>query len=155
MLLESYYIHCDEIVQTIDNLVSNVRSTEEIINIILDSNRNSLMLLSLKFQIGTLGLGAGVFASGFYGMNLENFIEKTDWGFALITGIASVVAITTIMWSLSGLRKVQRMTMMSKQHKVKTRTFVNSPMRSLEYKKADLNMCLTSYNAQDGHGQVN
>lgn len=135
MLLESYYIHCDEIVQTIDNLVSNIRSTEEIINIILDSNRNSLMLLSLKFQIGTLGLGAGAFASGFYGMNLENFIEETNWGFALITGIASVVAITTIMWSLSGLRKVQRMAMMSKQHKVKIHTFANSPMRSLEYKK--------------------
>lgn len=80
MLLESYYKHCDEIVQTVDNLVSNIRSTEEIINIILDSNRNSLMLLDLKFQIGTLGLGAGAFISALYGMNLQNFIEETNWG---------------------------------------------------------------------------
>lgn len=114
MLLESYYKHCDEIVQTVDNLVSNIRSTEEIINIILDSNRNSLMLLDLKFQIGTLGLGAGAFISALYGMNLQNFIEETNWGFGAVTGAVSAATVVVIMISLRHLRGVQRVTMMGK-----------------------------------------
>lgn len=112
MLLESYYKHCDEIVQTVGNLVSNIRSTEEIINIILDSNRNSLMLLDLKFQIGTLGLGGGAFIASLYGMNLQNFIEETNWGFWSVSGVVSVVAAVIIIYSLRNLRRVQRVTMM-------------------------------------------
>lgn len=112
MLLESYYKHCDEIVQTVGNLVSNIRSTEEIVNIILDSNRNSLMLLDLKFQIGTLGLGGGAFVASLYGMNLQNFIEESNWGFGAVSAIVSVVSIVIILYSLRHLRKVQRVTMM-------------------------------------------
>ena len=57
MLLETYYSHVDEIVQKAGSVMSNVKTTEEIINIILDSNRNQLMLLGLKFSIGLLSMG--------------------------------------------------------------------------------------------------
>ncbi|KAF5104235.1 hypothetical protein DV451_000843 [Geotrichum candidum] len=113
MLIESYYKHCDEIVQTVGNLVSNIRSTEEIVNIILDANRNSLMLLDLKFQIGTLGLGAGMFIASLYGMNLENFIEEENWGFGAVTGTVFVATAIVIMISLKNLYRVQRVTMSS------------------------------------------
>ncbi|KAJ2988100.1 hypothetical protein NUW58_g4152 [Xylaria curta] len=83
MLLESYYKLCDEIVQEAQNLVSSIRNTEEIIRAILDANRNSLMLLDLKFSVGTLGLAMGTFIAGLYGANLENFIEETNWGYGL------------------------------------------------------------------------
>lgn len=112
MLLEAYYKHCDEIVQTVGNLVSNIRSTEEIINIILDSNRNSLMLLDLKFQIGTLGLGGGAFIASLYGMNLQNFIEETNYGFFTVSGVVFVSSAIIILLSLKHLRRVQRITMM-------------------------------------------
>lgn len=112
MLLESYYKHCDEIVQTVDNLVSNIRSTEEIINIILDSNRNSLMLLDLKFQIGTLGLGAGAFISALYGMNLKNFIEESQYGFGGVTAVVMLSTFVVILMALRNLRRVRRVTMM-------------------------------------------
>uniref|UniRef100_A0A060TAN8 Magnesium transporter n=1 Tax=Blastobotrys adeninivorans TaxID=409370 RepID=A0A060TAN8_BLAAD len=117
MLLESYYKHCDEIVQTVGNLVSNIRSTEEIINIILDSNRNSLMLLDLKFQIGTLGLGGGTFIASLYGMNLMNFIEETNWGFLAVTGVVSITSLWIIIYCLRHLRRVQRVTMMNQSKK--------------------------------------
>lgn len=113
MLLESYYKHCDEIVQTVGNLASNIRSTEEIVNIILDANRNSLMLLDLKFQIGTLGLGAGMFIASLYGMNLENFIEEANWGFWGVSGVVTVCTAVVIVISLKNLYRVQRVTMMS------------------------------------------
>lgn len=113
MLLENYYKHCDEVVQTVGNLVNNIRSTEEIVNIILDSNRNSLMLLDLRFQIGTLGLGAGTFIASLYGMNLENFIEEAHWGFAGVSAIVIMSTACVIMVSLKNLYRVQRVTMMS------------------------------------------
>jgi magnesium transporter len=48
LLLEAYVKQIDGIVQEADQLASNMRNTEEIVNIILDANRNSLMLLDLK-----------------------------------------------------------------------------------------------------------
>src|SRR5216110_1903263 len=48
LLLEAYAKQVDGIVQEADQLASNMRNTEEIVNIILDANRNSLMLLDLK-----------------------------------------------------------------------------------------------------------
>ncbi|KAF5092349.1 hypothetical protein D0Z03_002909 [Geotrichum reessii] len=122
MLIESYYKHCDEIVQTVDNLVSNIRSTEEIVNIILDANRNSLMLLDLKFQIGTLGLGAGMFIASLYGMNLENFIEEENWGFGAVTGTVFLATAVIIIVSLKNLYRVQRVTMSSPTEARKRRT---------------------------------
>lgn len=113
MLLETYYKHCDEIVQTVGNLVSNIRNTEEIVNIILDANRNQLMHLDLKFQIGALGLAGGTFIASLYGMNLKNFIEESYWGFTGVTGIASMLTLWIILHFLKSLRRVQRVTMTS------------------------------------------
>ncbi|KAF6799498.1 inner membrane magnesium transporter mrs2 [Colletotrichum sojae] len=112
LLLESYNKLCDEIVQEAQNLVSSIRNTEEIIRAILDANRNSLMLLDLKFSVGTLGLAMGTFLVGLYGMNLKNFIEETDWGFASVSVISSVAALIVCWYGLIKLRKVQRVKMM-------------------------------------------
>ncbi|KAK9332323.1 hypothetical protein V1520DRAFT_324630 [Lipomyces starkeyi] len=112
MLLESYYKHCDEIVQAANITMSNVRTTEEIVNIILDANRNSLMLLELKFTIGALGLGGGALVAALYGMNLKNFMEDSGVGFWTISAFASAVVGAIIVVGLKNLRKVQRVTMM-------------------------------------------
>jgi len=53
LLLEAYVKQVDGIVQEADQLASNMRNTEEIVNIILDANRNSLMLLDLKVPPST------------------------------------------------------------------------------------------------------
>lgn len=111
MLLESYHKVCDEVVQEAGSLVSSIRNTEEIIRAILDANRNSLMLLDLKFSIGTLGLAMGTFLAGLYGMNLENFIEETKWGFAGVTSFSVVFSLLVCWYGLVKLRKVQRVKM--------------------------------------------
>ncbi|KAF9879427.1 inner membrane magnesium transporter mrs2 [Colletotrichum karsti] len=112
LLLESYNKLCDEIVQEAQNLVSSIRNTEEIIRAILDANRNSLMLLDLKFSVGTLGLAMGTFLAGLYGMNLENFIEETHWGFAGVTAMSVGFSLLVCWYGLVKLRKVQRVKMM-------------------------------------------
>ncbi|KAF7191404.1 Mitochondrial inner membrane magnesium transporter mrs2 [Pseudocercospora fuligena] len=93
LLLESYHKVADEIVQVSSNLVSAIRNTEEIVRAILDANRNSLMLLDLKFSIGTLGISAGMFIAALYGMNLENFIEESNYGFFGISGLCTVLSV--------------------------------------------------------------
>lgn len=81
------------------------------IRAILDANRNSLMLLDLKFSVGTLGLAMGTFLAGLYGMNLENFIEDTTWGFASITSASVFFSLLVCWYGLVKLRKVGRVRM--------------------------------------------
>lgn len=81
------------------------------IRAILDANRNSLMLLDLKFSVGTLGLAMGTFLAGLYGMNLENFIEETNWGFGVVTAVSSFFSLLVCWYGLVKLRKVQRVKM--------------------------------------------
>lgn len=133
MLLESYHKVCDEIVQASGDLVNSIRNTEEVyvvlaalrymvyeiymlmlmfsVKAILDANRNSLMLLDLKFSIGTLGLAAGTLVAGLYGMNLQNFIEESDFGFGAVTVTCFVCTAITCAYGLMKLRKIQRVRM--------------------------------------------
>jgi hypothetical protein len=78
---------------------------------ILDANRNSLMLLDLKFSIGTLGLASGTLISALYGMNLKNFIEESDLGFGLISAACVVFSAFVSLYGLMKLRKLQRVRM--------------------------------------------
>jgi magnesium transporter len=111
LLLESYHKVADEIVQISSNLVSAIRNTEEIVRAILDANRNSLMLLDLKFSIGTLGISVGMFIAALYGMNLENFIEESHWGFFGVSGTCTVLSIIACAYGFRKLRAVQRLSM--------------------------------------------
>ncbi|BCS02893.1 CorA family magnesium transporter [Aspergillus luchuensis] len=111
MLLESYHKVCDEIVQASGNLVTGIRNTEEVVKAILDANRNSLMLLDLKFSIGTLGLATGTLFSALYGMNLKNFIEESDLGFGAVSVTCFAITIVVCAYGLAKLRKLQRVRM--------------------------------------------
>ena len=82
---------------------------------ILDANRNSLMLLDLKFSIGTLGIGSGAFIAALYGMNLKNFIEESDYGFVGVSAWSFIFAALVCSYGLTKLRKVQRVSMWGKQ----------------------------------------
>ena len=86
------------------NLFSSVRA-------ILDANRNSLMLLDLRFSIFTLGLGAGTFIAALYGMNLKNFFEESELGFWGISAISAAFSTAVLVYGLGRLRKVQRVSM--------------------------------------------
>lgn len=47
---------------------ANVRHTEDIVELILDANRNSLLGLDLRVSIMTLGLTAGAMVAALFGM---------------------------------------------------------------------------------------
>ncbi|KPI41495.1 Mitochondrial inner membrane magnesium transporter mrs2 [Cyphellophora attinorum] len=111
MLLESYHKICDEIVEISGNLISNIRNTEEVVKAILDANRNQLMLLEIKFSVGTLGLAGGTLVAGLYGMNLNNFIEETDWGFGAVSAVCFGLSAIVCVEGMRRLRKVQKVRM--------------------------------------------
>lgn len=111
MLLETYYAHVEEVVQTIGSAISDVRTTEEIINIILDSNRNQLMLLGLRFSIGLLALGSALYVASLYGMNLENYIEEGNVGFVLVTTVSVISMAIIFTYSVRRLHRLQKMTL--------------------------------------------
>lgn len=111
MLLESYHKICDEIVEISGNLIGNIRSTEEVVKAILDANRNQLMLLEIKFSIGTLGLAAGTLIAGLYGMNLKNFVEESDFAFGGVSAVCFVLSALVSVYGMRKLRKVQKLRM--------------------------------------------
>lgn len=113
MLLETYYTQCDEYVQQAEALIQDIKSTEEIVNIILDANRNSLMLLELKATIYTLGFTVATLIPAFYGMNLKNFIEENNYGFGVIVFASIVMGLFVTGANFRVLRSVTRLTMLN------------------------------------------
>ena len=113
MLLETYYSHIDEIVQKTERSIRNIKTTEEIINIILDSNRNQLMLLGIQFSIGLFSLGGILFIGSIYGMNLENFIEETDYGYFLVVSTGVLSTAILYFFATRRLRSLQKMSLMN------------------------------------------
>ncbi|CAL1708609.1 unnamed protein product [Somion occarium] len=105
VLLESFAKQVEEIVNEAENMQSNVQSTQEIVELILDSNRNELLALDLKVSILTMGLGIGTLTAGLFGMNLKNHIEGNEYGFLAMT-LLSLVATGFISWS--GLRRLAK-----------------------------------------------
>lgn len=113
MLLETYYTQCDEYVQQAESLIQDIKSTEEIVNIILDANRNSLMLLELKVTIYTLGFTVATLLPAFYGMNLKNFIEESNYGFGGAVLFSIVAALMVTGANFKALRSVTKLTMLN------------------------------------------
>lgn len=111
MLLETYYTQCDEYVQQSESLIQDIKSTEEIVNIILDANRNSLMLLELKVTIYTLGFTIMALLPTFYGMNLKNFIEESIYGFFGVVGISLLAGLFVTRLNFKMLQNVTKLSM--------------------------------------------
>lgn len=112
MILETYYTHCDEVVQQAGSLISDIKATEEIANIILDANRNSLMLFELKVTIYTLGFTVATLVPAFYGMNLKNYIEESYYGFGAVVVLSIIQGLLITAWNFKKLHRVQKLTMM-------------------------------------------
>ncbi|GJN93504.1 hypothetical protein Rhopal_006561-T1 [Rhodotorula paludigena] len=108
LLLESFSKQCEEIVSEVETLSANVRHTEDIVELILDANRNSLLGLDLRVSIATLGLTAGALIAALFGM-LTSHLEETPYAFPLTTLLSFLLAgfVTTVgLRRLAQLRRV-------------------------------------------------
>ncbi|OJA20853.1 hypothetical protein AZE42_11489 [Rhizopogon vesiculosus] len=82
---------------------ANVQSTQEIVELILDSNRNALLALDLKVSIATMGIGTGALIAGLFGMNLKSHMEDMPYAFMAMSAFSSAVALL-VAWT--GLRRL-------------------------------------------------
>ncbi|KAE9404963.1 cora-domain-containing protein [Gymnopus androsaceus JB14] len=109
MLLESFSKQVEEIVNEVGNIDTNVQSTQEIVELILDSNRNALLALDLKVSIATFGVGTGALMTGLLGMNLTNHFESHPYAFYAMTGAAGLASFLVAFIGfrkLANLRKI-------------------------------------------------
>ncbi|XBW38302.1 hypothetical protein QEN19_003891 [Hanseniaspora menglaensis] len=127
MMLETYYYQFNELVQRLDTLITNIKSTEDIVNIMLDANRNALLLFELKVTIYTLGFTIATLMPSFYGMNLKNFIEDSEYGFVGIFCFSCMMAYIITFFNFKALRSVTRLTLMNNHTGQKTeKHFINA-----------------------------
>lgn len=108
VLFESFSKQVEEIVNEAESIESNVQSTQEIVELILDSNRNSLLALDLKVSIGTMGIGTGALVAGMFGMNLTSHLETTPYAFAGISALSAAVAILVASIGLRRLAQIRK-----------------------------------------------
>ncbi|KIK92228.1 hypothetical protein PAXRUDRAFT_34611 [Paxillus rubicundulus Ve08.2h10] len=109
ILLEFFSKQVEEIVNEAENTEANVQSTQEIVELILDSNRNALLALDLKVSIGTMGLGTGALVAGLFGMNLQSHMEDMPYAFLAMTIASTAIAALMAwggLWRLAKIRKV-------------------------------------------------
>jgi len=105
VLMESFSKQVEEIVNEAENIQSNVQSTQEIVELVLDSNRNQLLALDLKISIWTMGIGMGTLVAGMFGMNLKSSLEESDYAFGIMS-IASLIIAGLFSWN--GLRRLAK-----------------------------------------------
>ncbi|KAG2127903.1 uncharacterized protein EDB93DRAFT_1096300 [Suillus bovinus] len=103
VLLEFFSKQVEEIANEAENIEANVQSTQEIVELILDSNRNALLALDLKVSIATMGIGTGALIAGLFGMNLKSHMEEMPYAFMAMSTLSSAVALF-VAWA--GLRRL-------------------------------------------------
>ncbi|KAL4259002.1 Magnesium transporter [Pleurotus pulmonarius] len=108
VLLESFSKQVEEIVNEGETMQSNIQSTQEIVELILDSNRNALLALDLQVSIGTMGIGAGALIAGLFGMNLTSHIETSEYAFYVMSSFASTLAIFVAWAGFRRLAKIRK-----------------------------------------------
>ncbi|KAI8456811.1 hypothetical protein BY996DRAFT_4579143, partial [Phakopsora pachyrhizi] len=108
-LLESNSNFVEEILHEGRSLLTNIKSTEEIIELILDSNRNKLLALDLKVSMTTMGISSGALIAGLFGMNLRTNLEQQEYAFFIVSGlsIGTILLMVTTNWRrLRSMRRI-------------------------------------------------
>ncbi|KXN91819.1 Mitochondrial inner membrane magnesium transporter mrs2 [Leucoagaricus sp. SymC.cos] len=129
LLLESFSKQVEEIVNEAESIESNVQSTQEIAELILDSNRNALLALDLKVSIATMGLGTGALVAGLFGMNLTSRLEEHPYAFYLVTGMSTGVALIVAWAALHKLAKIRRVGLSRNIDKKSAKPWLPLPLR--------------------------
>ncbi|RDX46181.1 Mg2+ transporter protein cora-like protein [Lentinus brumalis] len=117
VLLESFAKQVEEIVNEAENIQSNVQSTQEIVELILDSNRNALLALDLKVSILTMGIGVGTLVAGVFGMNLRSHLEEHEFAFYAMTATAFAVSLGAAWIGVRRLSRIRKVGLSSNSRK--------------------------------------
>jgi magnesium transporter len=104
LLMETYLKQIEEIANVASSLTANMRTTEDIVNIMLDSQRNSLLLFELRLAMITMGLTGGAFIASLFGMNLVSSLENHPYAFFVVSGTAAAAASFAFVLAMRRMR---------------------------------------------------
>ncbi|KAI7865878.1 hypothetical protein BDF14DRAFT_1821004 [Spinellus fusiger] len=108
LLLEAYLKQTEEIAAKASTLRSHMRSTEEIVQILLNVSRNSLIWYDIRLSIITLSATiVGVYGA-LFGMNLKNYFEDDPFAFGLVTGISLLSGVGVFAVSVRKLKTLAK-----------------------------------------------
>lgn len=108
LLLESFDKQLEEVISYTDQMQANIGGTQEIVELILDSNRNQLLALELHVSIATLGFTGGALIASFFGMNLHTGLEENPMAFSVVCVSALAVVATCSAAGIRKIKKIQR-----------------------------------------------
>ncbi|KAI0790465.1 Mg2+ transporter protein cora-like protein [Abortiporus biennis] len=129
LLLESFAKQVEEIVNEAESIQTNVQSTQEIVELILDSNRNALLALDLQVSILTMGIGVGTLVAGLFGMNLKSHLEEQDYAF-LAMSVISMIVVSGFSWGgLHKLAKIRKVGLSARKPSEKKKGWLPLPLR--------------------------
>ncbi|TFK28513.1 magnesium transporter [Coprinopsis marcescibilis] len=129
ILLESFSKQVEEIVNEAETIEANVQSTQEIVELILDSNRNALLTLDLKVSIATLGIGTGALIAGLFGMNLKSQLEEHEFAFLAMCGASACLSFLITWMGLRRLAQIRRIGLSSSSGNSNQRPYIPLPLR--------------------------
>lgn len=96
-MLEFYAKQLEELGSQTTQLIQNIKSTQDIIRITLDSQRNSVMIMEVRIAMASFGISFGTLVAGIFGMNLKSGFEMDPLLFYGTTlGIVSSTAILSV-----------------------------------------------------------
>lgn len=107
-LFENYLHDSEWISAEIDDLLDEIKHTEDHVALQLDLLRNRILKFELVLSIISFVVSLGGFVTGLFGMNLVNHLEKSHHAFALIS-ILLAVGLGGVFQSLYRFSKYQKL----------------------------------------------
>jgi magnesium transporter len=112
LILEAYLQQSISNTNALDLLRNQVTTTEELMNMKLDSVRNRLLYINTVVSLLTLAVGIGSFIGSIFGMNLYNGIEEDPNAFRQVVlgtcfGALGLLCILVFLFSRAGTLKLE------------------------------------------------
>jgi magnesium transporter len=84
-MIENYNLKLDDIYNDISKLLKEIDNNHKIENLKLAKDRNKYALMNLYISFISLSFSFGSFIGSIFGMNLNNYINKNDLSFLIVT----------------------------------------------------------------------
>jgi len=107
-LLDVYDARFQSLGDQIDQVASNIESTQNILELTLDNERNRIARLELLLSMAALCLGVCSVVSGFFGMNLLSGLETVQGLFFFVAGTSILFTGTLFVGFLRRFKSLSR-----------------------------------------------
>ncbi len=85
----------------------DMKNTETIMHIVLDKQRNNIILFDLKANLMAVSIASGTFFSSLFGMNLVSYLEDSAYLFYIVAGGSVAMSYAAYQLALKLLKNVK------------------------------------------------